>query len=241
MRVHREQFQSGDLQSLQVLDHGRMGDAGIGTPQCRRNPRMQPGEPYDVGLVDHRLLPRDVWPVDSDVHRLDDQPQRHLAQGVHPDGGGCRHVVVGGVHPAGVRVEQDLGPVPVRAADAVSVALSGPHTRNEGVPDPVPAVLHRDVAFDAESVHQTEIDRFGAVGHHGEIGAAGRQGGAERERLAGEGAGSAGHRHRGVGGAGASRRLRRVEEHGADSPGSDRAAGPGGATPGPLQAGGRTQ
>src|SRR3712207_7006693 len=44
------------FRSLQVLDHRRVGDAGVGAAQLLLDPRVGHGQALDVGLVDDRLV-----------------------------------------------------------------------------------------------------------------------------------------------------------------------------------------
>ena len=143
--VHRQQFQRGDAQALQVLDDGRVGDAQELAAQFRGDVRMQPGQAGDVRLVDDGLLPRHPGTHRRRSLRLGDDAQRDPAQRLDTVRGGGDQVVVGGGHLPGVRVEQDLRRIPLRHPE--SVPLTGFHVGHEGVPDPVGLLVHGDPAL----------------------------------------------------------------------------------------------
>ena len=74
--VHRHQLDGGDPEPLEVLDHRRVGQAGVGAADVLRDPRVPLGHALDVRLVDDRLVERDaqravVGPVEErvDHHR----------------------------------------------------------------------------------------------------------------------------------------------------------------------------
>jgi hypothetical protein len=56
--VHRHQFERGDPEPAQVLDHGRVLDPGVRAAQFGRDVRVPPGQALDVRLVDDRLVVR---------------------------------------------------------------------------------------------------------------------------------------------------------------------------------------
>ena len=56
--VDRHQLDGGDPERCEVVDHGRMGHAGVGAPQLGGHVGVGVAEALDVGLVDHRLVPR---------------------------------------------------------------------------------------------------------------------------------------------------------------------------------------
>ena len=56
--MHRQQLDGGHPQVDQVLDHGRVGQAGVRAAQVLGHRRVQPGEALDVQLVDHALRQR---------------------------------------------------------------------------------------------------------------------------------------------------------------------------------------
>ena len=49
--MDRHQFHRGDAQAGQVLDHGRMRQAGVGTPQVLGDLRVAHGDPFDMALI----------------------------------------------------------------------------------------------------------------------------------------------------------------------------------------------
>ena len=54
--VDRHELDGGDAQVLEVVDDGRLGQAGIGAPQVLGNQGVQLGHALDMGLVDDRLV-----------------------------------------------------------------------------------------------------------------------------------------------------------------------------------------
>ncbi len=217
VRLHRQQLQRGHVQPAQMVDDRRMRHPGEAAAQLRRHPGMLLGQSLHVRLVDDGVLPRHVRARGAGPHRRRDDAQRRAVRGVGPRGGGRDQVVVGRVHPPRVRVEQHLGAV-VRG-DAIAVALARLDARHERVPDAVGHLRHRQPAFLAGRVEQTQLDGGGAggprrgipqvpvgeaVGDHREVGAAADDGGAQRkwaprERARGgrrAGGGRGAHEHR---------------------------------------------
>ena len=60
VEMDRQELDGGDAQRDQVLDHGRVGHAGVRSLQVLRNIRVQHGLAADVGLVDDGVPPRDA-------------------------------------------------------------------------------------------------------------------------------------------------------------------------------------
>ena len=56
--VDRQHLEGGDAESLEVLDEGRVGDAGIAAAQLFVDVGMEDRRAFDVGLVDDSLGPR---------------------------------------------------------------------------------------------------------------------------------------------------------------------------------------
>ncbi len=106
--VHRHQLDRGDAELGEVLDDGRVGDAGVRAAHVLRHVRVQLGEPLDVGLVDDRLVVGDVQePVALPVEeRVDHDAEGHVLR---------RVVVVAGVGVAEVVAEQRLAPLDLAA------------------------------------------------------------------------------------------------------------------------------
>ncbi len=66
--VHRHQLDRGDSEALQVVDDGRMGEAGVGPTERGRHVGVLHGQAADVRLVDDRVVQRDVgWAVVAPV------------------------------------------------------------------------------------------------------------------------------------------------------------------------------
>ena len=189
---------------LEVGDHGRVGEAGVGPAEVLGNQRVQPGEALDVQLVDHRVAGRHR-PGDRPRRRrvADDDAQRHRVRGVlgagHEVGAGDvvedrARVVHAAGDRAGVRVEQQLGRVEPLAVgrvpgtvDPVAVALLGVDARHEHVPHAVVRPLHLVVDLGVVGVHQGELDPGGPGGPEREGGAAVDDVRAQHRRVAGHG------------------------------------------------------
>ena len=58
--VDRHQLDGGDAERREVLDDGRVGEAGVGAAELLGHGRVAQREPADVGLVDDRLVHRVV-------------------------------------------------------------------------------------------------------------------------------------------------------------------------------------
>ncbi len=82
--VHRHELDRGDAERLEVLDHRRVGDGGVGAAHVLRNVGMGLGEALHVRLVDDRvgvLVARRA--VDAPVEeRVDHHRLRHAGRGV---------------------------------------------------------------------------------------------------------------------------------------------------------------
>jgi hypothetical protein len=186
--VHREQFDRGDAEVVEVLDRRRVRDAGVGAPQLLRDARVGHGQALDVGLVDDRLVVgRLRWPVDAPVEeRVDDDRLRHVRR---------RVVVVAllglevvaedrlvpvdlAVDGLGVGVEEELVRVAaqalgrvVGAVDAEAVALAGVDPGQEGVPDVAVHLGEADALLVALVVEEAELDLLGDLAEDREVGA----------------------------------------------------------------------
>ena len=194
--VHRHQLDRGDAQPRQVLDHGRMGQPGVGAALPRRHQRMAQREAAHVRLVDEGLVIRGprrlvVAPVER---RVDDHVPRHVRGAVRgADGRAVVHPVgVQRLMPAqlaldglAVRVEQELrriAPVPqfrlVGTVYPVAVPLAGPDSRQVAMPDEAIHLGQRDPGLRAPGrglavarLGQAQLDGRRHLGEQGEIGA----------------------------------------------------------------------
>ena len=125
--MHREQLDRGDAELLEVRDRVVGGEAGVGPAQVLAHAGALHREALDVGLVDHRLVPRGAQPaVALPVEaRVDDDALRDrvgvvlvvgLEVGVLLAGRHVRQHVAGveqdrALDRLGVRVEQQLARV----------------------------------------------------------------------------------------------------------------------------------
>ena len=120
--VDRHQLDRRDAEVLEVVDHGRVGEPGVGAALVLGDLRMQLGEPLDVGLVDDGVGVGDVEPAIAGPveERVDDDAEHHVRRrvvvvarlGVVEAVREQRRVPVDlAVHGLGVRVEQQLGRV----------------------------------------------------------------------------------------------------------------------------------
>ena len=76
--LNREQFNRGDPQPQQMFDHRIRDQAFIRSAQLRLDQRMFAGQPFDMGLIDHRVGPRASGAVDGINRQVGD---RHHAFG----------------------------------------------------------------------------------------------------------------------------------------------------------------
>ncbi len=202
--VHGQQLERGDAEVLQVVDHGRGRQAGVGAAELLGDARVQLRQALHVRLVHHRVVPPAVGPalggpveegVDHDRLRHEGSAVGLLhdviaaADGVGED----RRVPVDlAVDCLGVRIEQELvrvAPVPlggvVGTVHAVPVPLPGTNVQQVAVP-PGPGLLRkRDPRLLAVLIEQAEVDALRHVGEDREVGAGTVEGGPQREGLAG--------------------------------------------------------
>ena len=201
--VHGHQLDRGDAQPLQVLDDGRVRHPRVGAPQVGRHLRVAHGEPLDVALVQHGLVPGDaqrmvVAPLEP---RVADHRARHergavlvvagpviAAEWVAVDGRIPLHLAVErprvGVEQQLVLVAAHAGLGEVRPVHPVSVALPGADAGQEAVPYVAVGLGHvQPLLAAAGVVEQTELDALGHLGEEREVGADAVIGGAKRERL----------------------------------------------------------
>ena len=183
--MHGHQLQGRDAEVLKVRNHRGRSDAGVGTPQRRRNVRVQHGHAADVGFVDDRLVPRVggpllAAPVEA---RIDDRAERRkrravalverqiavgVADLVAEQFVGPRERAADGL---GIRVQQQLVGVEaqalgrfVRAIDSVAIELTGAQARHVRMPDAAGALAQphpRRLALGLR-IEQAEFHRLGA-------------------------------------------------------------------------------
>ena len=198
--VHGQELDGGDAEREQVLDGGRMGEAGVRAPHVLRDVRVRLGEALDVDLVDDAVVERRprrtvVRPVEVGADH--DRPG-HVRRAVRVVEGALRvreAVVEQRLVPAHVavdrdrvRVEQELGRVAAQASggvvgpvDAVAVALPRAHVRRVAVPDPRGHLGQRLAGLGAVLVEQAQLDELGRLGEDREVRADAVVGRAERE------------------------------------------------------------
>ena len=191
--VHRHELHRGDPEALQVRDHRRVGQPGVGAALCRRDLRMAQGQPAHMRLVDDRLVVRGLrGPVVAPVEeRVDDHVLRHVQRAVGRVAlpGVGKLVVEQGLVPADValdrlaiRVEQQLGTVAAQPALRImgsvhAVAIPLPRGDTGQVAVPYEAVdlgqldpgLAERAASVAGLVEQAELYTFGDLGEKGEV------------------------------------------------------------------------
>ena len=191
--VHRHELHRGDPDPLQVRDHRRVGEPGVGAALRRRDLRVAQGQPAHVRLVDDGLVVRGLrGPVVAPVEeRVDDHVLRHVRRAVRgvPLPGVGELVVEQRLVPAdvaldrlAVRVEQQLGAVAaqpargvVRPVHPVAVPLPGRDTGQVAVPDEAvdlgqldPGLAER-AAIVVGLVEQAELYAFSDLGEKGEV------------------------------------------------------------------------
>ena len=163
--VHGHELHRGDPEPLQVRDDGRVRKPGVGPALGRRDVRMTQGQPAHVGLVDDRLVVRDLRsPVAAPVEeRVDHHVLRHPRRTVCgvPLRRIAELVVEQRVVPVDVpfdglrvRVEQQLGAVaapPARrivgSVHAIAVTLARCDAGQVAVPDEVVDFGQLDLRF----------------------------------------------------------------------------------------------
>ena len=162
--VHGHQLDGGHAEAREVLEGGRRGQPGVGSPQFFRDRGVSDREPPDVHLVDHGQVPRGakqpvVAPRERGVH---DDALGHEGRAVpivlDQVGVGIAHAVAedrvapldGPGDRLGVGIEEQLPGVEavpggrlVRAVDAVPVEEPGSALRKVDVPDLIGALHHR--------------------------------------------------------------------------------------------------
>ena len=165
----------------------RRREAGVGAAQPGRHLRVGHRHAPHVGLVDHRLVQRDVragvtLPVEGlvDDHRL-----RHergavaLVAGVEVAGRVPVHLAAPNDRTGdrfGVRVDEELVRVAEhtlagkpRTVDPVAVALTGPDPREEAVVDECGDLRQSIPGLLVVVVEQAHVDPLGALGVHREV------------------------------------------------------------------------
>ena len=198
--VDGQQLEGGDAERSQVLDEGRVGDAGIGAAQFRVDVGMAHRGALHVGLVDHGVGPRHTQrlvlsPVEERVHH--DAARRDAgAVAVVATVGIAERVAERRLVPvdvardrAGVRVEQELvGVAPmaggrvVRSVDPEAVRRAGVEVGQVAVPHRAGPLGERHAVLGAVGVEHAQLHRLGDVAEDGDVGAHPVEGGAERRR-----------------------------------------------------------
>ncbi len=205
--VDGEELDGGDAEFLEVVDGGRVCQAGVGAAEGLGDGGVAVAEAFDVDLVDDGVGEGDrgaavVVPVEVGV---DDD-------GFGDTGGGVLGVDLGVVagdevvgedgglpvdvagEGLGVGVDEELGGVESLAVfgvpgavDAVTVELSGFDVADEAVPDEGGVFAEGDaLGLVAGAVEEAEVDAGGVFREEGEVGSLGGGGGAEGVGATGE-------------------------------------------------------
>ena len=181
--VDRQQFDGGDAEPLEMIDHRGRRQPAIGAAQARRHVLALLREALDVGLVDDGVLPGNVGaqhlaaaPVEGLV---DHDGLRHAARIVAPverqilarAAGAVGEMRVAPHQPAGeppcIGIEQQLVGVEAVAAlgrigavNAIAVKLSGRYVVEIAVPDVLGALRQFDPLelAAAQAVEQAKLD-----------------------------------------------------------------------------------
>ena len=153
-RVHGEEFDRGDPERVEVLDHRRMGEPGVGAVEGGRHIGLSLGEALEVALVDDRAVERDTRlsgfpPVETvDDH---DRPPFLVP------------VTLGEAAGVGIE-EQRLGVEriarSVRATDADRVPGSGLEERCRDLPHPARKALEGDLVGRPVEIGRVEHHEF---------------------------------------------------------------------------------
>jgi len=137
--VHRQQFDGGGPERVQVRNDGRVGQAGVGAALGLRDVRVQSGVSPDVDLVDDEPVP---GVGRADVARPVEAGRARVGRGVRDDA--ARPAArAGGGHRARVRVQQQVP----ETAPGTSGAGVHPYPveracRDAGCRTPPPPVAH---------------------------------------------------------------------------------------------------
>ncbi len=202
-----EELDGGDAELLEVVDAGRMGEAGVGAAEVLGHVGIALGEAFDVYLVDDGVGERNlgravVAPVEvvidddgfGDAGGVVLVAALEIVAGLHLVGEHGAVPVDLAADGLGVGIDEELGGVEAvaflglpRAVDAEAVALAGADVAEEAVPDEGGALAQVDaVGLLAGLVEEAELDAGGVLGVDGEVGSDGAGLGAERVGLSGE-------------------------------------------------------
>jgi hypothetical protein len=188
--LHRQQFDGGDPEGLQVPDERGVGQPRVGAAQRRGDVGVAHRRAAHVHLVDDGVRPRRARapvavPREGVVH---DDAARHVRRRVGRIGeaGVDRVPRVAeqrrvqrqlAVDRAGVGVQEQLGgvvPQPraglVAAVHPVAVPLAGADPADPAVPDLVGGLLQPVAVLGPVGVEQAQVDRLGAGGPEREVG-----------------------------------------------------------------------
>ena len=198
--MDRHQLDGRDAEAEEVVDGGRVGEAGVGAAELLRDVGVAHRHALHVGLVDDRVGPGDVRVavVAPGKEGVDHDAARHVrrrvelapllllrAEDVAED---LRSPLDRSLDRLGVGVEQQLGRVAAEAAlglvgavDAEAVALAGPDAVDVAVPAEV-GVLGELVGGGraALEVEEHQLDPLGVLAEEREVGPLAVPGRAER-------------------------------------------------------------
>jgi len=195
--VDGHQLDGRDAQLLQVPDHRRLGEAGVGAAHLVGDLRMQLGQALHVGLVDQALVVGDgqaavARPVEEGV---DHDAEHHVLRGVLVVAGVLVAEVVAeqgrvpldrAVGRLRVRVEQQLVRVAaqtrariVRPVHPVPVALARVDLGQVAVPHVRVHLGELDAGLDPILVEQAQLDLLRDLAEQGEVGAPAVVGGSQ--------------------------------------------------------------
>ena len=203
--VDGQQLDGSDPECGEVLDGGRVGQAGVGPAQLAGDVGVGGGEPLDVDLVDDRLVQRDaerpvVAPVEErvvddallDMDRAVVVVARPFVAEVVREAG--RLPVDRSLDRLGVGIDDELSRIEAQtdvgrpfAVDAVAVALAGPDVGQEGVPAVGVDLVEMDAPLRSVIIEQAELHAMGRLAEQREVGARPVEVGAERVRPPGPG------------------------------------------------------
>ena len=201
--VDGHQFDRGDAELLQVLNHRRVRDAGIGAALLFGDLRVQLGQAFDVGLVDDRLVVRDTQLAvavpfeervdDHAVHRVRRRVGVVAGVGVTEFVGEERRIPVDlALDGLGIRVHQELVRVEavavlrlVRAVDPVAVLLSGLDLRQVTVPHVAVHFGQLNPRLGQVISEEAQLHPLGTFAEQGKVSASAVKGGSQRVRRSG--------------------------------------------------------
>ncbi|VTY32308.1 Uncharacterised protein [Xylophilus ampelinus] len=138
--LHRHQAQRGHAQALQVVEHGRLGQAGVGAAKGLGHVGMQAGHATHVQFIEHALTGRDARPARGR------QAQRRGDAGLERRRPAVARI--GHVRLAGCMAEEE-----------VFAAVHAHHLAGVGIEQQLRRVEAQSLAWRPRAVHPEAVDQ----------------------------------------------------------------------------------